>query len=156
MAQRESGPAREGAGALRDRDRVRGVWSGSVFLVMLVGVAILVAGCAGGSTLTVANIGSVSRTSRHVSSPKSGVNGALFAGVAESPAQRAANEVSSLLFSRCMRAHGVPNFPDPAAASPGGFGFGIGGSNIDPAAPLFQVAQRRCISILIHRRVGVG
>jgi hypothetical protein len=124
---------------------------------MLVGVAILVAGCAGSSTLTVANIASAnSRTSRHLSKPKSGGNGVLFGGVAESPAQRAANEVSSLLFSRCMRAHGVPNFPDPAAASPGGFGFGIGGSNIDPAAPLFQVAQRRCISILIHRRVGVG
>ena len=158
MPQRESGPAREPAAALRVRDRLRGVWSRSVSLVMLAGVAILVAGCAGGSSLTVANISSASRTSRHVSSRKAGVNGALFAGGAVSPAQRAANEVSGLLFSRCMRAHGVPNYPDPQAASPGGFGFGLGGgsSNIDPAAPLFRVAERTCVSILIRRHFGAG
>ncbi len=40
-----------------------------------------------------------------------------------------------------MRAHGVPNFPDPG---PGG-GINIGsGSGINPASPAFQDAQKAC------------
>jgi hypothetical protein len=54
-----------------------------------------------------------------------------------------------------MRAHGVPGFPDPSSASGGGFGLVFGGSGIDPAAPLFRVAQRSCIAIITHQRVVV-
>ncbi len=156
MPQRESAPARQHASALSDRDRLRGIWTASASLVALAGVAVVLAGCAGSSSLTVANISGVSRSGRHVSPPKPGGSGVLFAGVAPSPAQRAANEVAALLFSRCMRAHGVPNYPDPAASSGYGIGFGFGSAGIDPAAPLFRVAQRKCISILIRRRSGPG
>jgi hypothetical protein len=76
-------------------------------------------------------------------------------GAAPSPAQQAQAQVTQLKFSRCMRAHGVPNFPDPAPASGGGFGLIFGGSGIDPAAPLFRVAQRSCIAIITHQRVFV-
>jgi len=145
------------ADALRGHCRRRGVWNASAALVALVGVAILVAGCGSGSSLGVANIASSGRSGHHLSSPRAGGGGVFFAGVAVSPAQRAANGVAALLFSRCMRAHGVPDFPDPRPASLGfGFGLGGGGSGIDFAAPLFQAAQRICISILIHRRAGPG
>ena len=127
-------------------------------LVALAGVAVLVAGCGGGSGLTVASIPGGGTTGRHVpSSRSSGVGGGVeFVGGAPSPAQRAGAEVVQLKFSRCMRSHGVPNFPDPPPASGGGFGFVFGGSGIDPAAPLFRLAQRSCISLLTRQRVVVG
>ena len=50
-----------------------------------------------------------------------------------------------LVYSACMRSHGVPNFPDPG---PGG-GFGISSrSGIDPASPSFKSAQESCRKLL--------
>jgi hypothetical protein len=48
----------------------------------------------------------------------------------------------ALKFSQCMRAHGLTNFPDPGAG--GGIQIGGPGSNLDPASPSFQAAQRAC------------
>ena len=125
-------------------------------LVVLAGVAVLIAGCGGGSSLTVASMPGVSTTARHLSSSRSGGGGVRFVGGAPSPAQRAGAEVAQLKFSRCMRSHGVPDFPDPHSPSGGGFGFSFGGSGIDPAAPLFRRAQRSCFSLLSGRLAGVG
>jgi hypothetical protein len=50
---------------------------------------------------------------------------------------------ASLEFARCMRAHGVPNFPDPGAG-----GAIELGSGLDTQSPAFQAAQRGCIPIL--------
>ena len=51
-----------------------------------------------------------------------------------------------LKFSRCMRSHGVPNFPDPPAS---GGGIHISpGSGLDPASPAFQSAQTGCKKLL--------
>jgi hypothetical protein len=72
-------------------------------------------------------------------------------GFAPTPAQRVQGEVAGLLFSRCMRSHGVPDFPDPPAANGGGFGFLFGSGELDPAAPLFRRAQRICITYLTRR-----
>jgi hypothetical protein len=126
-----------------------------VAVVALAGVAIL-AGCGGGSGLTVASMPGASTTGRHLSSSRSGGGGGVrFVGGAPSPAQQAGAQVTQLKFSRCMRSHGVPNFPDPSSASGGGFGLIFGGSGIDPAAPLFRKAQRSCISIITQQRVVV-
>ena len=125
-------------------------------LVVLAGVAVLIAGCGGGSSLTVASMPGASTTGRHLSSSRSGGGGGVrFVGGAPSPAQQAGAQVTQLKFSRCMRSHGVPNFPDPSSASGGGFGLIFGGSGIDPAAPLFRKAQRSCFSIITDQRVGV-
>jgi len=136
------------------RYRRRGGARALVAVAALAGVAVLIAGCGGGSSLGVASI-SGSSTSRgpSPSSRSSGGGGVRFVGGTPSPAQRAGAQVAQLKFSRCMRAHGVPNFPDPPPASGGGFGLIFGGSGIDPAAPLFGKAQRLCISILTHQRV---
>jgi len=54
----------------------------------------------------------------------------------------------ALRFSRCMRAHGVTNFPDPGAGG-GGFRLQIvPGSGVNPQAPAFQAAQKKCRSLL--------
>ena len=140
------------ADSVRARHRLRGGPCALAALVVLVGVAVLLAGCGGGSGLTVASMPGVSATARHLSSSRPGGGGGVgFVGAAPSPAQRAGAQVTQLKFSRCMRSHGVPNFPDPSSASGGGFGLVFGGSGIDPAAPLFRVAQRSCIAIITHQ-----
>ncbi len=121
-------------------------------LVAIVGSAILIAGC-GASTLTVAGLPGASATGRHVRLSRSSSDGVVgFLGGAANPAQQAQAQLTQLKFSRCMRAHGVPNFPDPTTSVGGGFGLAFGASGIDPAAPLFRVAQRSCIAIITHQR----
>jgi hypothetical protein len=70
-------------------------------------------------------------------------------GGAPSPAQQAKAQESALKLSRCMRAHGVPNFPDPTFS--GGairMKLKAGGANgIDPESPRFRAAQKACQSI---------
>jgi hypothetical protein len=53
----------------------------------------------------------------------------------------AAKASHALELARCMRAHGVPNFPDPG---PGGGLELTPGSGINPQSPSFQSAQRAC------------
>ena len=69
--------------------------------------------------------------------------------LAPSPALRAKMQEDALKFSRCMRAHGVPNFPEPNFS--GGavrLRLKAGGANgIDPASPQFRAAQKACQSI---------
>jgi hypothetical protein len=146
------------ADSVRARHRLRGGPRALAALVVLAGVAVLIAGCGGGSSLGVASISSSGtssgRSSSSSSTPSGG--GVRFVGVAPSPAQRAGAEVAGLLFSRCMRSHGVPDFPDPPSASGGAIRFGVGGGGIDPIAPLFRKAQRICISFLSRRGAGAG
>jgi hypothetical protein len=62
-------------------------------------------------------------------------------GSSSKPSREGVGAAAPVRFSACMRAHGVPNFPDPG---PGG-GINIGsGSGINPASPAFQDAQKAC------------
>ncbi len=56
------------------------------------------------------------------------------------PKVRAQQLGQELAFARCMRAHGVPNFPDPSSSG-GQDGLAAG---IDPQSPAFQSAARVC------------
>lgn len=56
------------------------------------------------------------------------------------PKVRAQQLRQELAFARCMRAHGVPNFPDPSSSG-GQDGLAAG---IDPQSPAFQSAARVC------------
>ncbi len=71
-------------------------------------------------------------------------------------AQFAQGLARGLRFSRCMRAHGIPDFPDPGGnTAAGGSNISIhvsAGSGIDPNSPQFRAALRACRSIL--PRVG--
>jgi hypothetical protein len=56
-----------------------------------------------------------------------------------------------LAYSRCMRGHGVSNFPDPTTPAGGGVAFSIDGgpgSDLNPNNPAFQVANQACRSLL--------
>lgn len=55
--------------------------------------------------------------------------------------EQQSNLARALNFSKCMRAHGVPNYPDPATAN-GGIGYNLSG--IDIHSPQYQSAQQVC------------
>jgi hypothetical protein len=57
------------------------------------------------------------------------------------PQVSAEQQRKALAFARCMRAHGVPNFPDPAFSGNGPAGPPAG---INPQAPAFRSAARVC------------
>jgi hypothetical protein len=47
----------------------------------------------------------------------------------------------ALKFAECMRAHGVPSFPDPGG---GGSGIDLTGTGINPESPAFKSARQAC------------
>lgn len=104
---------------------------------MLASVALLIAGCGGGSSKPgVARLSSGS--SKAATSNATTGTGATGPSV-ESP------EAAALAFAGCMRAHGLPNFPDPKAG--GGFLFHTG-AGADPSSPAFKAAQTKCKKFL--------
>jgi hypothetical protein len=65
-------------------------------------------------------------------------------GQPPSPQQQAKMQQQALKFSACMRAHGVPKFPDPTFGE-GKIAIRINSSSgIDPRSPQFQAAQKAC------------
>jgi hypothetical protein len=73
-------------------------------------------------------------------------------GKAPSPADQAKALAQMLKFSACMRAHGLPDFPDPKTSPDGGLQLSIGGgkkgTGLNPSSPLFQKAQNACQSVM--------
>jgi hypothetical protein len=58
-------------------------------------------------------------------------------------------------YAQCMRAHGVPNFPDPGTTNGGigehaGMGFDLGSINVH--SPQFQSADHACQSLMAHAK----
>ena len=70
-------------------------------------------------------------------------------GHGPSAAQVARLRRQALAMARCMRAHGVPNFPDPTfktgPAGRIGIGIAIGVDQADASSPVFQAAQKVCM-----------
>jgi hypothetical protein len=63
---------------------------------------------------------------------------------------------SLLAFAKCMRAHGVPNYPDPHAISPtqGTQRVSSGSSDgVNPQSPAYQAAANDCRSLAVARPV---
>jgi hypothetical protein len=75
--------------------------------------------------------------------------GALIAACGSSSASSDTKRYSeALAFSKCMRTHGVVNFPDPGTSG-GGVQFSIGSSSgINPQSPAFRAAQQSCHHLL--------
>jgi hypothetical protein len=83
--------------------------------------------------------GSSSHPTTSMSSTVTGGGAASVASSGTSTGPRGA-----LVFARCMRDNGVPNFPDPAAG--GGFAFPTGAGIV--SSPAFKVAQAKCQKLL--------
>ncbi len=61
-----------------------------------------------------------------------------------SPAQTAQQRQRGLEFARCMRSHGVPNFPDPKVVSSHGGNQEVYLPGVDVQSPAFQTAANAC------------
>jgi hypothetical protein len=72
-------------------------------------------------------------------------SGAGPSSAAASGGPNPAAHADFLKFSKCMRSHGVPSFPDP---SPGGGIHLNAGSGLNPQSPRFQSAQQACHKLL--------
>jgi hypothetical protein len=60
-------------------------------------------------------------------------------------------------YAQCMRAHGVPNFPDPQLSNggigvPSGFTFDTSGRNLDQKSRQYQAASKACQSLATHAK----
>ncbi len=92
--------------------------------VLAAGAVVALAGCGGSTSPSVANVGVGATTSQEQL------------------------QQQLLQFAQCMRAHGVPDFPDPSPS--GGFQFGA-----NPASPAFQAAHAKC-QMLLPERAGIA
>jgi hypothetical protein len=82
----------------------------------------------------------------------SGSGGAPVASISSSPSASATSSggsahASTLAYARCMRAHGITDFPDPDAN--GNLGLNAQpGSDLDPNNPAYKAANSACKSLL--------
>lgn len=61
-----------------------------------------------------------------------------------SAAQTAQQRQRGLNFAKCMRNHGVPNFPDPKVISSSGASQRVYLPGVDPQSPAFRAAAKVC------------
>jgi hypothetical protein len=106
---------------------------GALGSLALAAIAVLLAGCGGGSSST----GGVAHLDTNTGSSTTTSN-----GVASSPPS--SPEAAALAYSKCMRSSGVPNFPDP---KPGG-GLLFHASRGMASSPAFRAAQAKCKKLL--------
>ena len=73
------------------------------------------------------------------------------------PAASAQMLSKMVLFSQCMRSHGVPNWPDPTSGPDGTPGFNLVGINGIPeqSSPEFQNAIHECGHLVPHALGGI-
>jgi len=68
---------------------------------------------------------------------------------------------AAVLFSQCMREHGVPDFPDPTTSSDGNVSLGVqagppGSSDLDPSSTAFKDASAACQKYMPSGGAGRG
>jgi hypothetical protein len=121
------------------------VGSVAVHVAAVIGLgvlALLAAGCGGGSSNGVANVGSGASTT----------TAAAASSVSSSGSAQSANSAQLEKYSECMRSHGVPSFPDPVN---GHLNLTVTkGGPLDPNSPQFQSAAQACKSLAPSGLVG--
>lgn len=111
------------------RRRTLSVRHTAAMIAALLGLAVLATGCGGSSGPGVPSAGSNKTDHAPASSASSGGVAAQF-----------------LAFSRCMRSHGIADFPDPTTSG-GGLGISLHsgpGSDLNKSNPKFKAAHQAC------------
>jgi hypothetical protein len=109
-------------------------------VLVLVGAALLVAGCGGSSSSGVARL----------SSSGSGGSAGNGAGNSSAPQSSASTQQKMVAYSQCMRSHGVPEFPEPTEGHLLVHSSNHNGrvTGVDPQSSQFQAAQKVCGKLL--------
>jgi hypothetical protein len=93
-------------------------------------------------------ISGVDTSSPQYQSASSACRHLLPNGGAATSQQANQGQLNTLLnFSRCMRSHGVPSFPDPVVIN-GSITWNVNGNSLNLRSPQAQAAQRACQSLL--------
>jgi hypothetical protein len=123
----------------------------------LAALALLIAGCGSGArTPTVAHLGS-STTSSNSSGSSSSQSGSSSASSSSSQSGSASPDSQAVAYSACVRAHGVPNFPDPKVTTNGNeVKVAIGVNPSISGNPHFNSAQQACRKLLPGGGPGEG
>jgi hypothetical protein len=111
----------------------------------LAALALLAAGCGDGSkTPTVAHLGSSTSSNGSAAS-----SGNPSSSSSSSQSASASPQSQAVAYSACVRAHGVPNFPDPKVSVHGnGVSVAIGINPSISSNPHFKSAQQACSKLL--------
>jgi hypothetical protein len=120
----------------------------------LAAFALLVTGCGGGAkTPTVAHLGSSTASS----SAAAAESGSSASGSGGSQSGSASPNSQAVAYSACVRAHGVPNFPDPKVSTNGAeVKVAIAINPSISGNPHFQSAQQACRKLLPGGGPGEG
>jgi hypothetical protein len=105
----------------------------SASIITAAALALLVAACGGSAGTHVAQLGST--TTQRTRTPSS--NPATTSSQSTNPQRM-------LAFSRCVRAHGVPNYPDPESSGH----LPVSGKQIAHDSPQFPAAESACAHLL--------
>ncbi len=117
---------------------------------VLAGVALLAAGCGGGSkSPSVASLGTTPSSSSGNASSSSRLFPAGGGGFGASMSTQVGTGPAGIKYTACMRSHGVPSFPDPDAT--GTLTITVSPS-LNPNSPLFQQAEVDCRHVLPPRK----
>jgi hypothetical protein len=115
-----------------------GVVGAMLAAVALLAVALLAVACGGGGDSGSPGVASLGSSSPSGSSAASA-----------SSSSTVSKDGALLAYARCMRAHGVTDFPDPQPNGHGGSGFDLGGSgDLNPDNPIYEAANQACVSLL--------
>jgi hypothetical protein len=133
----------------RSTATVQGSGAASLAAALVV-LSVLVTGCGGSSpTGGVASLGSHASKTSQTRSTAAGPSGG--SGSSSSP------ESQAVAFSACVRAHGVPNFPDPKISTHGNaVRVAIGVTPAITDNPHFKSAQQACGKLLPGGGPGAG
>jgi hypothetical protein len=108
-------------------------------------VAVLVlAGCGGSKAPSVAELATTTSSSAATTHNGTGSTNATGGAAASGSSSSQTPQQEALAYAQCMRANGVPNFPDPTA----GGGFLFSSSAVDRSSPAFIAAQAKCKRLL--------
>jgi hypothetical protein len=127
----------DGTGAVISTVRERRAAEGLVLALVLTAVGSAVAGCGGGKSPAVANLG----TTTSAAAPASAAKGSASLGPALTPQQETAIDDA---YAACMTGRGV----EARALKGGGVGFIMRPGSPGPGSPTFIAAQRACKNLL--------
>jgi hypothetical protein len=111
----------------------------SLGAIAFTGAALALAGCGGSSRPRVARLASApSGASAQAEGSGSSAKGVGAPSEGSSPQQR------TVAFAKCMRTHGVPNFPDPTSTGELRLST-VTAAGVDVHAPSVQASARTCL-----------
>lgn len=132
------------------RTRLTRPWRARLLALATLASGVLIAGCGASATSPTGTTVAGATTAR-AGAATTAASSARNGGQTTSSRSNTASGSGPLAFARCMRANGVPNFPDP---KPGG-GFDLSAAaGLDPATPAFRAAQSKCQKLMAGGAVG--